>query len=593
MLAGVVALPLVAFLILMLWGCRLHNVLVGVIGVGSIVLSLLLTVAILNFSSYDFLLGEYYQETLWSWIPPMNIAFRLDKLSIIMTLVITSVASLVSLYSMKFMANDPGFARFFACINLFVFAMLVLVLADNLLLLFVGWEGVGLCSYLLIGFWYQDNSACAAANKAFITTRIGDVFLLLGMALLFASLGTLNIADMLAQSSIRWPKDSLLPTLAGFLMLAGAVGKSAQFPLQTWLPDAMKGPTPVSALIHAATMVTAGVYLLARTSPLLANSSLAQEAVLFVGAITMLMGSFSALAQSDLKRALAYSTMSQIGMMLMAIGLNSPSAAMFHFMTHAFFKALLFLCAGVVGEAMHHEYNMSKLGGLRHSMPFTFICFVIGCSSLAGLPFVTAGFFSKDQILKSAFAAQNPIWWMILLLGVFLTALYSFRIIAMVFLGKAGHSPSYSPGWMMYVPLTILSFLSIASGYIERPLLRFLGKGHDNIGASIILMASVASVFGIILSLVIYRGKARNYELPLFRIGFGFDALYQAVLVKPYIRFAAFAHNDAFVVIYTMLSHLTYSLNRLITLSQSGRIGQYLVVLVASAIAVMGIMVIS
>src|SRR5580700_5381056 len=210
MLAGVVALPLVAFLILMLWGCRLHNVLVGVIGVGSIVLSLLLTVAILNFSSYDFLLGEYYQETLWSWIPPMNIAFRLDKLSIIMTLVITSVASLVSLYSMKFMANDPGFARFFACINLFVFAMLVLVLADNLLLLFVGWEGVGLCSYLLIGFWYQDNSACAAANKAFITTRIGDVFLLLAMALLFVSLGTLNIADMLAQSSIRWPKDSLL-----------------------------------------------------------------------------------------------------------------------------------------------------------------------------------------------------------------------------------------------------------------------------------------------------------------------------------------------------------------------------------------------
>src|SRR5690348_7380797 len=315
-----------------------------------------------------------------------------------MVLVITFVAFLIHLYSTEYMEGDVGYSRFFAYMNLFVASMVTLVLADNLLLLYLGWEGVGLCSYLLIGFWYTDPANGRAARKAFIVTRVGDTSMVIGLFLIFQRLGTLNIQDLMHRAAQQWPVGAAVAIATSALLLGGAVGKSAQLPLQTWLPDAMAGPTPTSALIHAATMVTAGVYLIARTNVLFALAPPVQLAVAVIGAATLLMAAFSALAQRDIKRVLAYSTISQIGYMLLALGLGAWSAAMFHFMTHAFFKALLFMAAGAVIQSLHHEQDMFRMGGLRRELPLTFWAFLIGGSALAGMPLVTAGFFSKDLI---------------------------------------------------------------------------------------------------------------------------------------------------------------------------------------------------
>ena len=292
--------------------------------------------------------------------------------------------------------------------NLFVASMLMLLLGNNLLLLYLGWEGVGLCSYLLIGFWYRDPANGRAARKAFILTRVGDTAMSIGLYLLFTQLGTLEIQDLMQRASAQWPSGSTYAVAAAFLLLGGAIGKSAQLPLQVWLPDAMAGPTPVSALLHAATMVTAGVYLIARTHVLFSLAPSAQLAVAVVGACTLLLAGFSALAQHDIKRILAYSTVSQIGYMFLALGVGAWQAAMFHFVTHAFFKALLFLGAGVIINALDDEHSIFRMGGLRKELPVTFWTFLIAGCSLAGLPFVTAGFFSKDLIIWDAWSA--PIW---------------------------------------------------------------------------------------------------------------------------------------------------------------------------------------
>ena len=331
-----------------------------------------------------------------------SIAFYFDGLTLVMMSVITGVGFLIHLFSSEFMEHDNSYARYFAYLNMFVAAMLILVLADNLLLMYLGWEGVGTCSYLLVGFWYQHSANGRAARKAFIVTRIGDTAMAIGLLVLFTELGTLNIQDLVAAAQAKWQVGDVMPLLICVLLLAGAAGKSAQLPLHTWLPDAMAGPTPVSALIHAATMVTAGVYLIARTHGLFLLSPDAMTLVAIVGLLTSLMAAFTALAQHDIKRILAYSTISQIGYMFLALGVGAWTAGVFHLMTHAFFKALLFLGSGAIIHCLHHEHDIFKMGGLRSRMPVTFWSFLIGSAALAALP-LTSGFFSKDLILLQAY----------------------------------------------------------------------------------------------------------------------------------------------------------------------------------------------
>ena len=341
-----------------------------------------------------------------------EIALYLDALSVVMILVVTIVSFLIHLYSAEYMAEEEGYSRFFAYMNLFVGSMLVLVLADNLVFLYLGWEGVGLCSYLLIGFWYKDAANGRAAMKAFIVTRIGDTAMAIGLFFLFNNLGTLQIQELMRRAVEQWPVGSTAAIAAAALLLGGALGKSAQLPLQTWLPDAMAGPTPVSALIHAATMVTAGVYLIARTNVLFTLAPPVQFAVAIIGCATLLMAGFSAMTQFDIKRVLAYSTISQIGYMFLALGVGAWSSAIFHFVTHAFFKALLFLGAGVVIMGLHEERDMFKMGGLRKQLPVTFWTFLVGAASLAALPLVTGGFYSKDPILWHAWLSQRGGLWL-------------------------------------------------------------------------------------------------------------------------------------------------------------------------------------
>src|SRR6476646_1605537 len=363
------ALPLFSAIVLALFGPRFSRKAVSVLGAGSVGASAIVAL----FVAYGFLrlpqAHPMFVQRFWIWMDTgafrPEIAFYLDSVSLLMLLVVTFVGFLIHLYSTDYMRDDDGYSRFFAYMNLFVASMLILVLGNNLLLLYLGWEGVGLCSYLLIGFWYRDPANVRAANKAFIVTRIGDTAMAIGLFLLFTTLGTLDIQELMRRAAHDWPVGSTLATTAAALLLGGAVGKSAQLPLQTWLPDAMAGPTPTSALIHAATMVTAGVYLIARTHVLFALAPSVQFLVAIIGAATMLMAAFSAIAQRDMKRVLAYSTISQIGYMFLALGLGAWSAALFHLMTHAFFKALLFLAAGVVIQAMHHEQDLFRMGGLR------------------------------------------------------------------------------------------------------------------------------------------------------------------------------------------------------------------------------------
>src|SRR5579864_2806735 len=367
------------------------------------------------------------------------------------------------------MEGDEGYSRFFAYMNLFVASMVTLVLADNLLLLYLGWEGVGLCSYLLIGFWYTDPVNGRAAQKAFYVTRAGDAAMSLGLFLLFAHLGTLQIQDLMHQAQAQWVAGSGLATGAALLLLGGAVGKSAQLPLQVWLPDAMAGPTPTSALIHAATMVTAGVYLIARMNALYVLSPAARLVIAIVGIATLLLAGFSALTQHDIKRVLAYSTVSQIGYMFLALGVGAWAAAIFHFMTHAFFKALLFLGAGMVIESLHHEHDIFKMGGLRKELPVTFWTFLIAGCSLAGLPLITAGFYSKGLIIWSTRVAEHgsATLWLLAVIGVLLTSIYTFRLIFLVFFGEAKTHVAKKPGWAMQTPCVILAILSIIGGYVK------------------------------------------------------------------------------------------------------------------------------
>ena len=469
-------LPLAGFLVLVFFGRGMPRALAGIVGAGSVGLSALLTVIEgINFLSAPPAAG-FYAERLWSWVAlpgfTIDVGFRFDALTLTMMAIITVVGFLIHLYSTEFMAEDGDFALFFAYMNLFVASMLLLVMADNLLVLYLGWEGVGLCSYLLIGFWYRDPENGAAARKAFIVTRIGDVAMLIGFAVIVANLGTLNIQELMRRASEEWAVGSTLPILVAALLLGGAIGKSAQVPLQVWLPDAMAGPTPVSALIHAATMVTAGVYLIARTHVLYALAPPVQLAVAIIGLVTLLVAGFSAIAQVDLKRVLAYSTVSQIGYMFLGLGVGFYSAAMLHFMVHAFFKALLFLGAGAIILGQGDEHNMFKMGGLRRAMPLTFVTFLIGVASLSALPVVTAGFYSKEWILSGVWQSPHdgPLMWLLAGgVGVLLTSVYSFRALFIVFFGEQKIQTTHRPGVAIALPLVILAVLSIGGGFVQFP----------------------------------------------------------------------------------------------------------------------------
>lgn len=401
----------------------------------------------------------------------VNTGFVVDQISAVMILIITGVGTLIHLFSISYMAHDKGVAKYFAYLNLFIFNMLLLVLGDSLLVMFVGWEGVGLCSYLLIGFWFTDKEKAAAGMKAFITNRIGDAAFLLGMFILFVTFGTLNFYELNALAPTV-PEATWLGavTLGTLLLFVGATGKSAQIPLYVWLPDAMAGPTPVSALIHAATMVTAGVYMIVRLSPLFIAAPNTMMIIAIIGALTAVLAATIGMTQFDIKKVLAYSTVSQLGYMFLAVGVGAFGAAMFHLMTHAFFKALMFLGSGSVIHAMHEEQDIRKMGGLRKYMPITHFTFLMGWLAIIGMP-PFAGFFSKDEILAYAFAS-SPILWAAGVLGAVLTAFYMTRLMALTFWGKSrvpkDVHPHESPA-LMTIPLIILAVLSVIGGWIGVP----------------------------------------------------------------------------------------------------------------------------
>ena len=419
----------------------------------------------------DVLAGNSFNGSVYTFLASggtrFEIGFLIDRLTVLMMVVVSFVSLMVHIYTIGYMADDPGYQRFFSYISLFTFSMLMLVMANNFLQLFFGWEAVGLVSYLLIGFWYTRESAIYAALKAFLVNRVGDFGFLLGIALIFVNFGTLDYAAVFGQAA----SVSVNITLICILLFVGAMGKSAQFPLHVWLPDSMEGPTPISALIHAATMVTAGIFMVARMSPLYEQSQTARSVVLVIGAITALSMALVALTQYDIKRFIAYSTLSQLGYMTAALGASAYSAAIFHLMTHAFFKAVLFLAAGSVIIALHHEQDMRRMGGLKSYMPWTYWTLLIGAISSVGIPGFT-GFFSKDAVIEAVRESATPghlFAYVCVVACVFVTATYTFRMLFMAFHGSerfdAAHPPHESPA-VVTIPLVLLAIPSVAAGWV-------------------------------------------------------------------------------------------------------------------------------
>jgi NADH-quinone oxidoreductase subunit L len=587
--------PLVGFALLTFARERMSERVAAIIGVGSIGLAALVTAHVgMDFAAQP---EAAYRETLWTWMQigsfAPTFAVKLDALSLTMLGVITGVGFFIHLFAAWYMRGDDGFARFFSYMNLFVASMLFLVLADDLLFLYFGWEGVGLCSYLLIGFWYKDPANCDAARKAFIVTRIGDTSMIIGLFVLYRAFGTLNIDAILTAAPQAWAVGDPLATLACLLLLGGAVGKSAQLPLQTWLPDAMAGPTPVSALIHAATMVTAGVYLIARMEPLFALSPFALACVGAIGAITLLLAGFTALMQTDIKKILAYSTMSQIGYMFLAEGVGAYDSAMFHLMTHAFFKALLFLSAGSVILAMHHEQDIFKMGGLRTRLPFVFASMLIGTLALTAFPF-TSGYYSKDEILHQAYLSGHHELWLAGLLGAFLTALYSFRLIFVVFFGPerwkaaGGAEPHAGHGLSHHIPLVVLGALALAGGLIHLPLSAVLPEAHavDEASGVIEHLPLIASLAGIAVSWFLFMqapripaalatNTATAWLGALWKNAWGFDWIYDRLFVRPFVFLSYIMRNDPVDGAMNVVPATLSGLNTLAAATQTGNLRWY------------------
>jgi NADH-quinone oxidoreductase subunit L len=584
------ALPLVGAAVLLLtgrrWAGRSAGWLGAVLVAGSLVVSLVILAELLGSPAHDRLASVELFEWITAGRFAVDVQLRVDPLSVVMMLTVTGVGALIHLYSIDYMAGDPRYARFFGYMNLFVFFMLILVLADNFLLLYLGWEGVGLCSYLLIGFWFERKVVADAAKKAFITTRIGDSAFLIGIIFIWVHFGSVDF-DVVFGSASELAGGTA--TIMALLLFAGAVGKSAQLPLHVWLPDAMEGPTPVSALIHAATMVTAGVYLVVRTHPIFEASPVALTVVAVVGIATAIYAGLSAIGQDDIKRTLAYSTISQLGFMFFGAGVGAYSAAIFLLVTHAFFKALLFLAAGSVMHAMDDRTDMTAMGGLRRFLPVTAATWLVGAAAMAGVP-PLSGFFAKDQVVAAASEAGRVGLWVAALVGAVLTAIYITRATFLVFFGRPrfeGH-PHEAPRWMRaaLAALAVGAFaggvlgLSATTGILPRFLGPVLGLLHaeETVGPSgpilTLISVGVAGV-GIALAWLVYlsgqidwialRERFGGVKRTLLR-GFYVDDLYGGVVVRPAKLGAAFA---AYVVDKRIVDGAATGIGRLMSAAAS------------------------
>ena len=614
-------LPLIGALINGFGRNALSKSVTGFIGSAVIFLSFCLSVWVFFAVS-----GEGFTTQNISYFNFINVAklhipfeFQVDQLTAIFLLIITGVGFLIHVYSVSYMKDETqsGFGRYFSYLNLFVFSMLILVLGGNYVIMFIGWEGVGLCSYLLIGFWFKDHANNNAGKKAFVMNRIGDMGFMLAMFWMISLYGTVSYHDLYnpANGIISGLSTINSPAIVGITLLffVGAMGKSAQIPLYTWLPDAMAGPTPVSALIHAATMVTAGVYMIARSNILYALAPTTLAVVAGIGLATAIFAAIIALKQNDIKKVLAYSTVSQLGYMFLGLGVGAFSAAVFHVMTHAFFKALLFLAAGSVIHAMGGEQDITKMGGLGKKMKITYVTFFIACLAISGIP-PFAGFFSKDEILSAAYT-QSPLLYILGFGGALLTAFYMFRLLAMTFKGKfrgteeQEHHLHESPGTMT-VPLIILAILSAVGGFLGMPEIfikngnwidKFLAPVFDHSKQYVtiaelphqteLILLVVSSVLIIIVSIWAYN-KFKKYSSPVTESGFGriisnkfyVDEIYDAVFVKPYRSLSAFLNNifdkkGVDGIVNGVGKTVNYG-SRQLRLLQSGQVGSYLLLMV-------------
>ncbi|MEO6454105.1 MAG: NADH-quinone oxidoreductase subunit L [Ginsengibacter sp.] len=619
-------LPLIGFLINGLARNNLSKSAVSIIGSGVILGSFIISILIFSEVSHK----DFSAHTI-SYFDFINVgkikvdfAFQIDQLSSLFLLIITGVGFLIHVYSSSYMHEEDtkDFARYFSYLNLFVFSMLLLVLGANYVIMFIGWEGVGLCSYLLIGYWFRNTDYNNAAKKAFIMNRIGDLGFLLAIFWMINTFGTVSFHDLFNTNNgiISSISATNSPTLVGItlLLFVGAMGKSAQIPLYTWLPDAMAGPTPVSALIHAATMVTAGIYMIARSNLMYTLAPTTMTVVAIIGLSTAILGATIALKQNDIKKVLAYSTVSQLGYMFLGLGVGAYTGAVFHVMTHAFFKALLFLGAGSVIHAMGGEQDIRKMGGLGKHMRITYLTFFVGCIAIAGIP-PFSGFFSKDEILAGAFA-QNPVLYVIGLAGALLTAFYMFRLLATTFIGKFRGSEEqlqhvHESSSAITIPLIALAFLSVSGGLVGIPeymipgshrLQEFLNPifaqsngilpKHEISHHTEYLLTGVSTILILITSIWAWR-KYKNYQTETsYKSGFGkvlankwyVDELYDALIVNPLKFFSRFLNNiiersgiDG--IVNSVGRGINYS-SRQIRLLQSGQVGTYILMMVAGMV---------
>ncbi len=606
--------PLISFILLISFAKRLSWQVSSVLSTGTVALSTLSSAIVINQLSAD---TPVITTHLWSWFSlsstqgrtiSIDIKFYLDALSAVMISIVSGVGLLIHLFSTAYMKNDKNFTRFMAYMNLFIVAMLILVLADNLVLLYLGWEGVGLCSFLLIGFWYQKKENVLAARKAFIVTRVGDTALVIGLFMLFNEFGQLTIIDVtdsaqqaLAQVTLATQSD-LFNSLywIAVLLLAGSVGKSAQLPLQTWLPDAMAGPTPVSALIHAATMVTAGIYLIARMHGIFILAPQVMVYVSWVGALTLLLAGVAALVQNDIKRVLAYSTMSQIGYMMLALGAGAFSSSVFHLMTHAFFKALLFLSAGTIILALHHQQNIVKMGGVLKRLPFESSLFAIGLICLMALP-GTSGFFSKEAIINSLWLSPTAgeILWLCAIIGALLTSIYSCRLFFLAFLGHSrfGGDLHFHHSKLITLTLIVLAILSVFAGVFSPWLFVNLDQvfllaheTRETVNNRIVApiwthtVAIVTPFVGIVCSWFYFRhaqtiGERASPLVMFFQKGLGFDSFYTYLVVKPYCYIAQLNKKDFFDQVIMLSAWYINMLREILVFSQNGKLRWYVTAL--------------
>jgi len=598
--------PLISFLLLIIFGKRLSWHIASILSVGAMVLSAVSSFIVVSQLSIQ---SPVITTHLWDWfefnltgsaVAKINFSFYLDGLSAVMISVVSGIGLLIHMFASAYMKDDDNFTRFMAYMNLFIVAMLILVLADNLVLLYLGWEGVGLCSFLLIGFWYQEQDNVLAARKAFIVTRVGDTAMAIGLFMLFKELGQLNIKTLSESANTLWTIGDDAPYWIALLLLGGAVGKSAQLPLQTWLPDAMAGPTPVSALIHAATMVTAGVYLIARMNGIFLLAPEVMTYVAWLGAATLLLAGIAALAQNDIKRVLAYSTMSQIGYMMLALGAGAFTSGVFHLMTHAFFKALLFLTAGAIILALHHQQNLFKMGGLLKRLPFETTLFAVGLVCLVALP-GSSGFFSKEAIIGELWSSTTagPMLWYCAILGALLTSIYSCRLFFLAFMGEKRfeHELQPSSSKLLKLSLVVLAVLSLFGGLFANTLEVSLSAVFPE--TSLLNLnephwlhaAAIATPFvGIIFSWFYFANYRRTGEhsssavifqdkptaMVMFcRRGLGFDSLYSAFLVKPYCWLAKVNRADVFDQLIMLNAWYVAMCHDVLKSSQNGKLRWY------------------